>query len=199
MVTEGILNRRASNYENVNPSMRLNGKRPASMLNSSIQNASKRRRARATGVVVPGNPRYAAAQAKRRSMTKKSASVKISLRAAAPKDVEMSEAEVASGSASGSGVGPTMTPITLPKYLARPDYKEISLANIAALDPELKDVPLHYIQEGLETTGPAYELPLLSCDLPWTYSDTQDDASFGKCRGHARQERTSDGAFHLNQ
>lgn len=162
MVTEGILNRRASNYENVNPSMRLNGKQPASMLNSSIQNASKRRRARATGVVVPGNPRYAAAQAKRRSMTKKSASVKISMRAAASKDVEMSEAEVASG----SGAGPAMTPITLPKYLARPDYKEISLANIIALDPELKDVPLQYIQEGLETTGPAYVLRSPFYDLP---------------------------------
>ncbi|KZP30816.1 hypothetical protein FIBSPDRAFT_850254 [Athelia psychrophila] len=57
-----------------------------------------------------------------------------------------------------------MTPITLPKYLARPDYKEISLANIAALDPELKDVPLHYIQEGLETTGPAMMQVLASVE-----------------------------------
>ncbi|KAF7969098.1 hypothetical protein HWV62_28356 [Athelia sp. TMB] len=164
MVTEGILNRRASNYENVNPSIRLNGKRPASMLTSSIQSASKRRRVRATAVA-PGNPRYAAAQAKRRSMTKKSASavsVKISLRAGAPKDVEMKDAEAVSVSCSRSG--PAVTPITLPKYLARPDYKEISLANIVALDPELKGVPLQYIQEGLETTGPAMMQVLASVE-----------------------------------
>lgn len=154
MVTEGVLNRRASNLENVRPAARANGKRPSN-LNNSIQNASKRR-ARATGSVALGNPRYAAAQAKRRSLTKKSAAaVKISLHASGSKDVEMKDAEVAPV-ASGSGASSTAAaPITLPKYLARPDYKEISRATIAALDPELKDVPLQYIQEGLETTGPA--------------------------------------------
>lgn len=172
MVTEGILNRRASNYENVNPSTRMNGKRPATILANNIQNASKRRRARAAGVV-PGNPQYAAAQAKRRSMTKKSASavsVKISLRAAASKDVKISEAETGP-SVSPSTAGPAVTPITLPKYLIRPDYKEVSLANIVALDPDLKDVPLRYIQEGLEITGPAYVIRIFSCILSSAYKN----------------------------
>lgn len=74
-------------------------------------------------------------------------------------DVEMGDIEEAKSGgnavASGSGsTSETKTPITLPRYLARPNFKEVSRENITAIDPELADVPLDYIQEGLEITGP---------------------------------------------
>jgi len=45
-------------------------------------------------------------------------------------------------------------PITLPRRLARPDYRDIQMDSIVAIDPEFADIPLQYIQEGLELTGP---------------------------------------------
>jgi hypothetical protein len=53
-------------------------------------------------------------------------------------------------------------PINLPRYLARPDYREISKEAIAAVHPRLKDVDLNYILEGLEVLWPRSVLVLYS-------------------------------------
>lgn len=92
-------------------------------------------------------------------MTKSSSSATaVSLQVTAEEgDTEMKDTEMADVEASGSGstsVQKTSTPITLPRCLARPDYKEISKEVITAVDPELSSIPVQYIREGLEVTGP---------------------------------------------
>lgn len=157
MVLQSNYARRASNAENVYPSARLSSKR-SSNLRSSIQNASKRRRARNTGTPAK-NPRYVVEQAKKKSMTKAStAAVDLEVSVpAAPTHVETKDVEMSDMESSGSGSkAEQKTPVSLPRYLIRPDYKEVSRDIISAIDSELADVPLDYIQEGLEITGPAY-------------------------------------------
>lgn len=64
-------------------------------------------------------------------------------------DVEMRDVDAAGPSPSAQ-----KPPVMLPRYLGRPKYKEISKDVLAAVDPNLANVPLDYIQEGLEITGP---------------------------------------------
>ena len=52
-----------------------------------------------------------------------------------------------------AGSSSQKTPITLPRWLARPDYREVRRETLVAIDPEFADVPLEYIQDGLESTG----------------------------------------------
>ena len=148
--------RRASNAENVHPSSRFSSKR-SSNLRSSIQNISKRRRARTIGTPAK-NPRYVVEQAKKnlkkKNMTGNStaaAEPEVSVPAAST-NVEARDIKVPDMEAPGSGSKATQ----IPRHLARPDYREVSRDNITAIDSELAGVPLDYIREGLEITGPAY-------------------------------------------
>lgn len=149
--------RRASNAENVHPSLRFSSKR-SSNLRSSIQNISKRRRARTIGTPVK-NPRYVVEQAKKNLKKKKNmtgnstaaAEPEVSVPAAST-NVEARDIKVLDMEAPGSGSKATQ----IPRHLARPDYREVSRDIITAIDSELAGVPLDYIQEGLEITGPAY-------------------------------------------
>lgn len=85
----------------------------------------------------------------RRSMTRSpTAAVRFSVTGEA-NDVEMSGTDNAS-----QGSVERETPITLPRRLVRPDYRDIRMDTIVAIDPEFADIPLQYIQEGLELTGP---------------------------------------------
>jgi hypothetical protein len=63
-------------------------------------------------------------------------------------DTQMRDVDAAAGSSSVP-----KTPITLPRYLARPDYREVRKETIVSIDSEFADVPLEYIQERLESTG----------------------------------------------
>jgi hypothetical protein len=149
MVLKSNYARRTSNAENVhpNPNRRFSSKRTSSF-RSSIQLASRRRRARTTG---HHDPRYVAEQAKRRSTTRSpAATVRLDV-ASETNDVDMNGVERATGPSSPL----KGTQITLPRYLARPDYREIRMETLMSIDPEFADVPLEYIKEGLESTGPA--------------------------------------------
>lgn len=149
--------RRASNAENVHPSPRFSSKR-SSNLRSSIQNISKRRRARTIGTLAK-NPRYVVEQAeknlkKKKNMTGSStaaAEPEVSVPAAST-NVEARDIKVSDMEAPGSGSKATQ----IPRHLARPDYREVSRDIITTIDSELAGVPLDYIREGLEITGPAY-------------------------------------------
>ncbi|TDL27969.1 hypothetical protein BD410DRAFT_680773, partial [Rickenella mellea] len=44
--------------------------------------------------------------------------------------------------------------VKLPRRLIRPPYREIDLANVVSIEPELADAPLPYIREILQTVGP---------------------------------------------
>jgi hypothetical protein len=44
--------------------------------------------------------------------------------------------------------------VTLPKYLGRPQYCEISKDALAAIDPDLANADVEFIREGLEQCGP---------------------------------------------
>ena len=150
--------RRASNAENVHPSPRFSSKR-SSNLRSSIQNISKRRRARTIGTPAK-NPRYAVEQAKKNLKKKNNNMTGNSTAAAEPEvsvpaastNVEARDIKVSDMEAPGSGSKATQ----IPRHLARPDYREVSRDIITAIDSELAGVPLDYIREGLEITGPAY-------------------------------------------
>ncbi|KIJ64788.1 hypothetical protein HYDPIDRAFT_175315 [Hydnomerulius pinastri MD-312] len=48
----------------------------------------------------------------------------------------------------------SMSTVTLPRYLSRPSFREISKATINAVAPELADTELNYIRDGLECLGP---------------------------------------------
>ena len=71
---------------------------------------------------------------------------------AASTNVEARDIKVPDMEAPGSRSKATQ----IPRHLARPDYREVSRDNITAIDSELAGVPLDYIREGLEITGPAY-------------------------------------------
>ncbi|EGO01235.1 hypothetical protein SERLA73DRAFT_167356 [Serpula lacrymans var. lacrymans S7.3] len=52
---------------------------------------------------------------------------------------------------------PSVSPnasVSLPRYLSRPDYRDISEDKLVALDAELAGTPLDYIHDGLEAIGP---------------------------------------------
>lgn len=64
------------------------------------------------------------------------------------------EPEAAVAGSSTTQLSKPSTPILLPRYLARPEYREISRDSLVAIDPELAQVPMRYIQEAMESTGP---------------------------------------------
>lgn len=157
MVLQSNYARRASDAENLhpNPIRTFSSKRPSS-LKSSIQSASRRRKARTTGHNSPRSD-VAEQQAKGRSMTSSpTAAVRFDITREA-NDVEMNDTEMkdAEPAEAASNSGLKKTPFMLPRYLGRPDYKEIRRETIISIDPEFADVPLPYILEGLEALGPA--------------------------------------------
>lgn len=119
-------------------------------LPKAIREASRRRRAHANGT---RTSRYAAEQAMRRSKTR---SPPQPFRIELPKtpspaneqaDVEMRDAEP---------VQRTRETVALPRYLERPEYKEIPPHNIVDIELGLAETPIDYIRDGLEVEGPRY-------------------------------------------
>ena len=45
------------------------------------------------------------------------------------------------------------SPFAFPVRLARPTYREVSREALTAIDPELADVPIEYIRDGLRGQG----------------------------------------------
>jgi hypothetical protein len=147
MVFQSNHARRASNSENVYPSSyrRSSSKRYSSFRNGA-QSPSRRRRARTTG---NNNPRSPVQRSYRRAITRTStAAVRFDI-AREVTDVEVNDTETRGEAGSSS----QKTPITLPRWLDRPNYKEVRRETLVAIDPEFVDVPLEYIQIGLESTG----------------------------------------------
>jgi hypothetical protein len=48
---------------------------------------------------------------------------------------------------------PRTYPLSLPKELARPEYKEIPLESIQAVDPSLTDTDMEHIHECIDMMG----------------------------------------------
>ncbi|OCH87489.1 hypothetical protein OBBRIDRAFT_837323 [Obba rivulosa] len=68
---------------------------------------------------------------------------------------EPAHAEVRKPAESRSTDTKASTPeLRLPRRLARPAFREVSHEAMAAVDPELKEMPLSFIREGLEIRGP---------------------------------------------
>ncbi|KAH7928830.1 hypothetical protein BV22DRAFT_1058048 [Leucogyrophana mollusca] len=110
---------------------------------NGIQAASRRRRARVSG----SYPQYAVKLAKKQQQRTKTKAV--SKYPPPSVDVEMHDVS-ASGSVQTKSV-------LLPRYLSRPEFREVSRETLRAVDPELTDSNTHpdYIREGLEHFGPA--------------------------------------------
>jgi hypothetical protein len=124
------------------------GKSIATRIRTSIQDASRRRRARTNGA--PRTTKHAVGQAKRRSNKVPATAFRFNVTtySSAPTtaDVEMKDATPLSST----------TPVLLPKELGRPDYRPISREAIDAVDPEVANVDVSFLREGLEEFGPEY-------------------------------------------
>jgi hypothetical protein len=136
-----------SDVENAPPS--THSKSLAGRLHTSINDTSRRRRARTFGV--SHTSKYALEQAKRRTAIKSKASAYVRFTfTAVPTslDVEMSDATRSSTS------GPRSIPISFPRTLGRPEFKEVSSEALQAVDPSLVDTDINHIRETLQDFGP---------------------------------------------
>jgi hypothetical protein len=115
---------------------------------TSVQDASRRRRARTNGA--PRTVKYAVGQAKRNSNKASATSFRFSVTTysgePATADVEMQEAIPLLST----------TPVILPKQLGRPAYRPISKEALSAVDPENADIDVSFFREVLEEFGPEY-------------------------------------------
>jgi hypothetical protein len=124
----------------------------ASRLHSSIHDPSRRRRARTSGV--SHTSKYAMEQAKKRTANKSKASACVRFTVTAVPtlpDVEMDDAT--RPSASYPSV-PRSIPISFPRTLGRPEFREVSSDALQAIDPSLVDTDINHIRETLEELGP---------------------------------------------
>lgn len=135
-----------ANSENTPPAAPhlVTGKAIAAQARSTLQEASRRRRARANGV--PHTSKNKVEQAKKRSVTKPStpaATFRFNVTSApGTPDIEMQD------------VTPTpSTQVTLPRHLGRPDYREVSQEALIAADSE--DTNIAFLRQGLEDFGPS--------------------------------------------
>ena len=138
-----------TDVENAPPSTYSKGL--AGRLHSSIHDTSRRRRARTSGVSL-STSKYAIEQAKRRTANRSKASsvyVRFTVTSVPTSlDVEMDDATRLSTS------GPRSIPISFPRTLGRPEFKEVSSEALEAVDPSLVDADIHHIRETLEELGP---------------------------------------------
>ena len=136
-----------TDVENAPPSTLPKGL--AGRLHSSIYDTSRRRRARTSGV--SHTSKYALEQAKRRTATKSKASAYVRFTfTAVPTslDVEMNDATRSLTSV------PKSIPISFPRTLGRPEFKEVSSEALQAVDPSLVDTDINHIRETLQDFGP---------------------------------------------
>ena len=136
--------------ENTPPSTHSKGL--AGRLHNSIHETTRRRRGRTSGA--PYTSKYAVEQAKKRNTNKSktAASVRFTVTTVpTPVDVEMDDATRPSTSYLS---GPGSIPITLPRTLGRPEFREVSSEALQAIDPSLADTDIGHIRESLEELGP---------------------------------------------
>lgn len=136
-----------TDVENAPPSTHSKGL--AGRLHSSIYDTSRHRRARTSGVSLKS--KYAIEQAKRRTANKSKASAYVRFTyTAVPTslDVEMNDATHPSTS------GPRSIPISFPRTLGRPEFKEVSSEALQAVDPSLVDTDINHIREAIQELGP---------------------------------------------
>ena len=129
---------------------------PLITVSPSLKDASRRRRAHLAGnsTTTPNfaTNKQAYAQHIERSKMKSSSSEAPHLRfepSSIPvQDVEMEDAQPVTQPIMGK------TTIQLPRYLVRPDYKEVRRDTLTLIDPELSRAPIESIQQGLAALGP---------------------------------------------
>lgn len=118
------------------------------LLTSRLHDTTRRRRARMSGSGLTRKPKYSVEQAKRRNETRSKTSVRFTVTTVPTiTDVEMAEAEIPQHQ-------PRTYPLSLPKELARPEYKEVPVESIQAIDSSLVDTDLEHLRESLELLGP---------------------------------------------
>lgn len=123
---------------------------PTKRVSASIRDASRRRRARVvSGVPITHMSRYAYDVKHRKARASSRPSLLFQF--APIRDVETKPAEAVSAA---EQAGLSKTTVVLPRHLPRPDFREINRDTLAAIDAELADTPIEYIQDGLETLGP---------------------------------------------
>ena len=125
-------------------------------VSTSLKDASRRRRARVAGNFsttshfVTNKQAYAQhiKQRKMKPSSSKTLRFRFESFSIPTPDVEMKDAQPVTQQIMEK------TTVQLPRHLARPDFKEISRENLAAIDAELTKAPIEYIHEGLAALGP---------------------------------------------
>jgi hypothetical protein len=161
--------------ENEPPTSRLSSHLQAktltltSRLRNNTQDASRRRRSRTAG-----EARYVVDQAKQRRARIRSVSNLLRFHVSAPpprtpkrageRDTDMVDALP---ELPPSPMPIVTVPVSLPRYLARPAYREVSKEGLIAIEPHLEDEDMDTILEGLENIGPQYVLPPPLPPLPF--------------------------------
>jgi len=147
------------------PSNRAKAKTLASRIRTTVQESSRRRRGRPTG-----EARYAVGQARQHRSRIKSISNIVRFRVAAPQHspspVENKETDMKDDSPEllpHSPLSITTAPVSLPRFLQRPSFREVSKTVLSAIEPDLKHTNLDYIMEGLEHLGPQYGYHFQNC------------------------------------
>jgi hypothetical protein len=136
-----------TDVENTPPSTHTKGL--ASRLHSSINDTSRRRRTRTSGISL--SSKYAIEQAKRRNANKSKASAYVRFTfTAVPTSLDVEMDDVARPSTSG----PRSIPISFPRTLGRPEFKTVSSEALQAIDLSLVDTDINHIHEVLEEFGP---------------------------------------------
>ena len=117
------------------------------LLTSRLHDTTRRRRARMSGSGTTRKMKYSVEQAKRRNETRSKASVRFTVTTVPTvADVEMAETE-------NPQHQPRTYPLSLPKELARPEYKDVPVESIQAIDSSLADIDMEHIRESLELLG----------------------------------------------
>jgi len=112
-------------------------------ITSSLQDASRRRRARTSGMP---SSKYSIHQAKKKSGVK-SKPVRFAVQTIPTiPDVEMKDASLASTSKKFE--------VGFPRELTRPDFKEVSPEALTSIDPQLAELELDFLREHLDVLGP---------------------------------------------
>lgn len=139
---------RAPTDENIRPP-KASSSRPKSLASRIYQDASLRRRARLSGTGSSRTPEQRAERARRRNEAKPRKPVSVNV--TVPPTIEDLDA-VQSGSS--STLRQQTVPVSIPKDLPRPEFQEISLENLFAVEPDLRGMELAFIRDSMDGAGP---------------------------------------------
>jgi len=152
---------RRSKSENSPPPVYVDARSAAKGFTNRLQtNLIERRRARVTdssSLSPYSTAKYKIDQSKRRraqiSKPKTKGPIKFKVASPSPADVEMADGS--------KGQSFKTVPVSLPRELPRPEYKDVNTAVLAAIEQSSEESNVDYLRECLTTMGPEYVFSIM--------------------------------------